>query len=112
MDEVYPHALKLLRQRDYTVAGLHEKLATKFGGDHPEVIDRLIKKNFLNDRRFAENYVARRIDHGEVVLREELAVRGVAAPLIDEIIAGVQWPSLHEALAARMNALKLHPPLQ
>ena len=112
MDEIYTYALKLLRARDYTVTKLREKLEAKFGEVPQEIADRLQQKNFLNDRRFAENYVARRKDRGASLLREELLARGVSATLADEILSGTDWPSLREALAAKMNDWKLRAPLR
>ena len=112
MDEVYAYALKLLRQRDYTMARLREKLAAKFGPVPQEVIDQLTRKNFLNDRRFAENYVAGRKDRGRRALNEELMARGLATELIDEVLSQADWPSLREALAAKMTDLQVRAPLQ
>ena len=77
-----------------------------------EIFDRLLQKNFLNDRRFAENHVARRKDRGASLLREELGARGVSSALADEILSGAEWPSLREALAAKMNDWKCRAPLQ
>ena len=112
MDEVYVYALKLLRGHDYTVAELGEKLTAKFGPVPGEVMDRLRRKNFLNDRRFAENYTAKRKSRGPEVVRQELAARGVAREIIDEILSQTDWPSLREALAAKINVWKLRAPLQ
>jgi SOS response regulatory protein OraA/RecX len=52
VDEIYLYALKLLRARDYSVADIRRRLETKFGSVPQTVIDQLLKKNFLNDRRF------------------------------------------------------------
>ena len=112
MEEILSYALKLLRGRDYTVIRLREKLATKFGSVTEETIDHLLKRKFLNDRRFAENYVRKRKERGAAVLREELAARGVPAPLIEETLDATDWPSLREALAAKMDDWKLRAPLQ
>ena len=112
MDEIYTYALKLLRARDYTVAKLRQKLELKFGSAPRPILDLLLQKNFLNDRRFAENHVARRKDRGAAVLRDELSVRGIAPELADEILSGADWPSLREALAAKMTDWKLRAPLQ
>src|SRR5258708_6457715 len=112
MDEIYTYALKLLRARDYSAARLRQKLKSKFGEVPEEVFDLLLKKNFLNDRRFAENHVARRKDRGVAVLREELLSHGIAPELADEIVSGADWPSLREALAAKMKDWKLRAPLQ
>src|SRR6185503_18658234 len=86
VDEVLSHALKLLRARDYTVVKLREKLEAKFGSAPQEVIDHLLKKNFLNDQRFAENYVEKRKNLGGAALRDELEARGISTDLIDEIM--------------------------
>jgi SOS response regulatory protein OraA/RecX len=112
VDEIYAHALKLLRSKDYTVAALREKLEAKFGTAPQELFDYLIGKKFLNDRRFTENYVERRKSRGAVLLREELIQKGVAVELADEILSGSDFPSLKEALKAKMNGLKLRGPLQ
>ena len=112
MNEIYFHALKLLKARDYTVAGLSEKLEAKFGETPAEVIQQLLQKKFLNDRRFAENYVAARKDRGAPQLREELLARGVSEELAGEILSRTEWPSLHDALTAKMNDWHLRSPLQ
>ncbi len=112
VDEIFAYALKLLRVRDYTVAKLRERLATDFGSVPQEIIDQLIHKNFLNDRRFAENYVAKRRDRGRAALREELIARGVLPELADEILSHTDWPSLREAVKAKMVDWKLRAPLQ
>ena len=112
MDEIYAHALKLLRARDYTVLQLNQKLEAKFGSVPQEVVDRLIRKKFLNDRRFAENYVTRRKKRGPVLLREELLARGVPSALADEILSQTDLPSLKDALTSKMIDWKLRAPLQ
>jgi regulatory protein len=112
VDEIYAHALKLLRSRDYTVQGLRQKLEARFGTIPDDVLDRLTRKNFLNDRRFAENYVERRRSRGAQRLRQELLEKGVSADLADEILNRTEFPSLKHALTAKMNGLKLRVPLQ
>ena len=112
MNDIYLHALKLLRARDYTVLKLREKLEAKFGSAPQEVIDELVRKQFLNDRRFAENYVANRKNRGEPLLREELLARGVSGALTDQVLSGMDWPSLKDALTTKMNGWKLRPPLE
>jgi SOS response regulatory protein OraA/RecX len=112
MSEIYLYALKLLRGREYTVLMLREKLTARFGEVPQEILDRLVDQNFLSDRRFAEIYTARRKDRGPAVLRGELIARGVSAVLAGEVVSQIEWPSLREALAARMNGWKLRPPLR
>jgi SOS response regulatory protein OraA/RecX len=112
VDEIYLYALKLLRARDYSVADIRRRLETKFGSVPQTVIDQLLKKNFLNDRRFTENYTARRKRRGSAQVREELIARGINTDLIDEIVTSTDWPSLQEAAAAKMKDWKLRAPLQ
>jgi SOS response regulatory protein OraA/RecX len=112
VDEIYAHALKLLRSKDYTVAELRDKLEMKFGAVPREPIDRLIQKRFLDDRRFAENYVDKRKNRGISALRQELAGRGVSTDVIEEILSRSDFPSLKEVMAAKMAVWKLHVPLQ
>jgi regulatory protein len=112
MNELYVHALKLLRRRDYTIAELRAILTTKFGADPGTVLEQLRQKNFLNDRRFAENYVARRKARGRMTVRAEMIARGVPVELIDEVVEQAEWPSLREAMTATMKSLKLRAPLQ
>lgn len=112
MDEIYLYALELLKNRDYTVAKLSEKLEAKFGEAPPEVIQQLLQKKFLNDRRFAQNYVIRKKHCGPFQLREELSASGVPSQLTDEVLSEIQWPSLQDALTAKMDDWHLRSPLQ
>jgi SOS response regulatory protein OraA/RecX len=112
VDEIYAHALKLLRMRDYTIAELHKKLEAKFGSAPQAVFDVLIQKKFLNDRRFAENYVARRKHRGLFLLRQELIDKGVDPEIADEILSNADFPSLKQAVADKMADWKLRVPLQ
>jgi regulatory protein len=112
VDEVLLYALKLLRKRDYTVSTLRQKLQTKFEIVSEDIVDQLVQKNFLNDRRFAENYVSRRKDRGQAMLRAELIDRGIPESLADAVLSQIEWPSLRQALAARMKIWKLRAPLQ
>ena len=112
MDQIYLAALKLLRTRDHTVSSLRQKLEGKFGVVPEDVIEQLLKRNFLNDRRFAENYVSRRKDRSLSALREDLIARGVAVDIVDETLSQVDSPSLREAMAAKIKDWKLRTPLQ
>src|SRR5690242_10602467 len=110
--EIFNYAVKLLAQRDYSVGRLREKLAAKFGASPDDVIQQLISKRFLNDRRFAENYLARRKNRGQVRVREELLARGIPSEVVEEVLSAADWPSLRDALAATMNGWHLRKPLQ
>ena len=110
--EIYLYALQLLAKRDHSVADLQRKIETKFGKAPADVLQELIRKNFLNDHRFAEHYVARKKVKGPAALRDELISRGVAAAIVNEILSCAEWPSLQDALKDKMNGWKLRAPLQ
>jgi SOS response regulatory protein OraA/RecX len=112
VNEIHLYALQLLAKRDYSVFDLQEKIKTKFGVVPEDLLQELIRKNFLNDRRFAEHYCARKKEKGPAVLREELLSHGVAAEIIDEILSRTDWPSLRDALKDKMVGWKLSTPLQ
>jgi SOS response regulatory protein OraA/RecX len=112
VDKVYLYALKLLKARDFSVADLRHRLESKFGSASEDVIQQLLQKSFLNDRRFAENYIVRRKHRGHAIVREELLAHGIPPDLINELVGQAEWPSLREALKAKMKDLKLRAPLQ
>jgi len=112
VDEIYLAALKLLQVRDYTVAGLSQKLQSKFGTVPGEVLQQLLEKNFLNDLRFAENYISKRKHRGQAILREDLIAHGIARDLVDRVLSETSWPSLRQALTAKMMDWNLRAPLQ
>jgi SOS response regulatory protein OraA/RecX len=109
---MYVYALNALKRRDHSIAQLREKLEARFGSAPEEIIQQLLNKNFLNDRRYAENYIARRKDRGPALLREELTAHGVAGPLVDELLSRAEWPSIRDTLADKMDGWKLRAPLQ
>jgi SOS response regulatory protein OraA/RecX len=111
MDEIYHHALKLLRRRDYTVKQLRQKLEAKLGPVPDDVITQLVNKRFLDDRRVAENLVRKRAGSHPARVREELKTAGVDRDLIEAVIANMDWPSLQDALKARMADWRLRAPL-
>ena len=110
--EIYLYALQLLAKRDHSVSDLQRKIETKFGEAPADVLQELIRKNFLNDRRFAEHYVARKKEKGPSVLRNELISHGVAAAIVNEILSCLEWPSLRDAMKDKMDGWKLRAPLQ
>ena len=109
--EIFAYAMKLLATRDLTVAQLHAKLEAKFGEAPQEVIDQLIRKRFLDDRRYAENYTVKRLHRGPLILREELLSRGVDESIVEPILNSREWPSLEQALADRIQRWRLKPPI-
>jgi SOS response regulatory protein OraA/RecX len=112
VDEIYHHALKLLRRRDYTIAQLREKLEIKFGEVPGETIDTLKNKRFLDDARYAGNLVNKRTDFHPSMVREELLASGVSPDIIEQALSGHPWPSLQHVVRAKMGAWKLQVPIQ
>ena len=109
--DIYTRALKLLAKRDHTEAELRQKLEASHGEAPQDLINQLTRQNYLNDGRFAENYVLKRKERGAIRIREELLVRGVAPRLADEILLSTVWPSLKQSLKVRMDDWNLRPPL-
>ena len=112
MNEIYHYALKVLKRRDYTEKQLREKLETKFEQVPPEVISLLLAKRFLDDRRYAENVVAKNADSHPEHVRTLLDEAGVRRETIDAAVSAVSWPSLGAVLKARMIDWRFHAPLQ
>ncbi len=112
MSEILAYALKLLAGREYTVERLSKKLRARFGEASDEIISQLVHKRLVDDRRFAENFVARRTHRGIGRLREGLLQNGVSLALAEEVLSKTDWPSLTQALNAKMNDWNLRYPLQ
>jgi SOS response regulatory protein OraA/RecX len=111
VDEIYHHALKLLRRRDYTIFQLREKVAIKFGEVPPEIMEALLQRRYLDDGRYAANLVAKRRHCHPSAVREELLRAGVSGEIIEESISNCDWPTLRDALRAKMKGWNLHAPL-
>ena len=111
MEEIYHQALKLLRRRDYTVAQLREKLESKFGEVPKETIDMLQKKRFLDDARYAGNFVMKRRDFHPSLVRDELLNSGVSPEIIEQALSVHDWPSLQHIVRAKMIDWKLQSPI-
>lgn len=112
MNEIYHHALKLLRRRDYTQQQLRQRLEAKFGIVPDEVPAQLLAKRFLDDRRYADNFIAKHPEAHPDRVREDLQEAGVDAGITEQAIASVDWPSLQGVLKAKMADWRLSPPLQ
>jgi len=111
VDEIYHQALKLLRRRDYTIAQLRERLENRFGKIPDETIEALLKKRFLDDLRFAGNFVDKRRDCHPSLVREELIRAGVSPEIAEQALSNVPWPSLQDILRAKMNDWKFETPV-
>jgi SOS response regulatory protein OraA/RecX len=111
VNEIYHHALKLLRRKDYTRQQLQERLEAKFGEVPDEIIQLLLAKKFLDDRRYSENFVVKHSDSHRDWVREALEHDGVDRQTIDQAVDAKDWPSLREVLNAKMLVWHLSPPL-
>jgi SOS response regulatory protein OraA/RecX len=112
VEEIYHHALKLLRRKDYTVRQLREKLEARFGELPEEVTAKLRAKRFLDDRRYAENFVLKHAESHPSWVRIALEDAGIDSETIETTLAGRTWPSLPDVLKAKMENSRLRPPLQ
>ena len=112
MNEIYHHALKLLRRRDYTKQQLQDKLKAKFGEVPEEVTETLLRKRFLDDRRYTENFIAKHSDSHPDWVRQALEEAGADRQVIDEAIENSHWHSLRDVLKAKMLVWRLRPPLE
>jgi len=111
VDEIYHHALKLLRRRDYTVAQLREKLVRKFGEVSEGTMETLQKKRFLDDARYADNFAIKRRDSHPSRVQNELLSSGVSPEIISRVLAANDWPSLQHVVRAKMSDWKLQAPV-
>ena len=83
--------MALLARRDFSRAGLRERLLRRFGAAaEPEidrVLDRLEIDGLLSEERFAESFIrARASRFGPARLRHELLRRGLPAERIDSAL--------------------------
>lgn len=91
-EQIYQHALRLLTGRDYTVARIRQKLASRevCEQDAETVINRLQREGWLDDRRYAERFAAATLASGRYFgarLRLEMRRRGFGADVVQEITA-------------------------
>ena len=110
-DEIYNHAIKLLAKREYSTSRLKNRLERTFKIVPESIIDRLTEKKYLDDKRFSETYVRNRKAMGRRRVGYLLQQHGVDAMIIDQVLEDMKWPSLGDALVAKMDQLKIHPPL-
>lgn len=91
-DQAYQYALRLLTGRDYTAAGISRKLSARelSGQCLDDLITRLQREGWLNDRRYAERFAESAISSGRyygVRLRMEMRRRGFTAEVVSEVLA-------------------------
>jgi len=112
MNKLFNYALRLLGRQQYSVAGMETKLAAYLQkrklleSSTAQVIERLLKLNYLNDAQFASMAIAaslRRKPQGLTALRNNLKLKGIPADIIKEVI---KKADIDEQLYARRAATK------
>ena len=109
--EARKKAMDLLARREHARGELERKLAAAgFDADiAADVLQRLAEEGLQSDRRFVEAFVQSRINQGQGPLRihADLGQRGIAAGLIDEVLAeaGEDWCALARAIRKKKFGL-------
>lgn len=93
-EKALTYAVRVLARRDHSVAELERKLHGKgfSAGVVAELIARLGKSGYLDDRRFAERWAESAVRNGRGYgprLRLELARRGVCREIIADVLSGI-----------------------
>ncbi|WP_038045995.1 regulatory protein RecX [Thermus caliditerrae] len=93
------YAVRLLARRALSRARLREKLLARFSeGEVEEVLDRLEALGYLDDRAFAETFVAGRKRYGPLKLRHLLRAQGVPEAVVAEVLREAEEGVLEAAL--------------
>ena len=102
--EARKKAMDLLARREHARTELERKLvAAGFDADvAADALQQLAREGLQSDRRFVESFVQSRINQGKGPLRihADLSQRGIAAGLVDEVLAEVR----HDWHAAARDA--------
>jgi regulatory protein len=103
-------AVILLSRRDFCSQELAEKLNAQ--GYEPEtvrgVVDELLERGFVNDERYAQQYVAMHAarGHGPLRIQRELSQLGLEPGLIESAVAGGEdWAQRARELRIRRFGL-------
>lgn len=104
--ELYLRAINLLTRRDHTTIELKRKLAAKGYSADPisEVLARLAKEGYLDDRRFAERWTESALKSGRgygLRILQELQQKGIPREIASGVVAEAtaEYPE-HDALKA------------
>lgn len=90
--QVLPAALRYLGRRDYTAAELRERLSRRGAAAAAieEALVYLSERNYLDEKRTAAAHIRERLrfaPRGRALVRQELLNRGLAPPLVEEMLA-------------------------
>lgn len=107
MGEALAYALRLLAGRVLTRARLREKLLDRFPqGEVEAALARLEALGYLDDRAFAEAFVAGRSKYGPRKLRHLLRAQGVPEAVVEEVLS---QRGEEEVLQAALRVLRRYP---
>ena len=89
-EELFNSALRSLASRARSIGELREKLRRQAenAADVEAVLGKLQEAGYLNDRRFAENYAAARLENqglGKIRVQRDLRQRRVGAKLAEQV---------------------------
>jgi len=101
---LWEYALRVLAGRAYSTGELREKLRRKaaLAGDVDPTIARLKEYGYLNDRKFAENFAAARLENeglGKTRVLADLSRRRVAPAVAQQTVGKVYEDVNEQALA-------------
>jgi len=101
---LWEYALRVLGGRAYSTGELREKLRRKaaLAGDVDPTIARLKEYGYLNDRKFAENFAAARLENeglGKTRVLADLSRRRVAPAVAQQTVGKVYEDVNEQALA-------------
>ena len=110
-EKAYACAVRALARRDHSVAELERKLRNRGVAAViiAEVMARLEKAGFLDDRRFAERWAESAVRNGRGYgprLQLELTRRGVPRDIIADVVAGISSSFDEEETLAALVARK------
>ncbi len=97
MTDLLDSAYRLLGRREHSRMELERKLRKRGGApaEIREVVEHLLERDYLSDRRFAEAFARNRVErgHGPIRIRAELRTRGVDGAIIQEVMnaTDVDW---------------------
>jgi len=118
VEDSYAQGLKtatgLLARREHSRQELRRKLSSRGIEDNAieRILQRLIAENYLNERRFLEQYVNQRRlkGYGPIRIKVELQERGIDGALIDEYLDEAEDSWSAEARAVRVKKFGEMPP--